>query len=99
MGAVDFLNQGNPPSCAEIGTAILDVQGSDKPTMPYRRLHGMIRIQNGSASVQEESDPLDDETDDDKDNNNSESSKSASNSDAFSALETATEWYEQQSEY
>ncbi|GFX11579.1 hypothetical protein TNCV_5141541 [Trichonephila clavipes] len=46
------------------------------------------------TSVQEESDPVDDETDEEEDNN--ESSKG--NADAFSALETAMEWYEQQSE-
>ncbi|GFY19734.1 hypothetical protein TNCV_4649061 [Trichonephila clavipes] len=45
--------------------------------------------------VQVESDPVDDETDEDEDNNN-ESSKGSSNADAFSALETAMEWYEQQ---
>ncbi|GFT25120.1 uncharacterized protein TNCV_180181 [Trichonephila clavipes] len=44
------------------------------------------------------SDPVDDETDGDEDNNNNESSKNPSNADAFSALETAMEWYEQQSE-
>ncbi|GFW96869.1 uncharacterized protein TNCV_2160051 [Trichonephila clavipes] len=49
------------------------------------------------TSVQAESDPVDDETDEDEDNN-SESSKGPSNADAFSALETAMEWYEQQSE-
>ncbi|GFW52523.1 uncharacterized protein TNCV_404511 [Trichonephila clavipes] len=48
------------------------------------------------TSVQEESDPVDDETDEDDDNN--ESSKGSSNAGAFSALETAMEWYEQQSE-
>ncbi|GFS97151.1 uncharacterized protein TNCV_1920991 [Trichonephila clavipes] len=47
-------------------------------------------------SVQEESDPVDDETGEDEDNND-ESSKGPSNADAFSALETAMEWYEQQS--
>ncbi|GFX46133.1 uncharacterized protein TNCV_2094491 [Trichonephila clavipes] len=49
------------------------------------------------TSVQVESDPVDDETDEDEDSNN-ESSKGPSNADAFSALETAMEWYEQQSE-
>ncbi|GFY00683.1 uncharacterized protein TNCV_2140761 [Trichonephila clavipes] len=49
------------------------------------------------ASLQEESDPVDDETHEDEDNNN-ESRKSPSNADAFSALETAMEWYKQQSE-
>ncbi|GFY19884.1 uncharacterized protein TNCV_2145771 [Trichonephila clavipes] len=49
------------------------------------------------TSVQEESDPVDDETDEDEDNNNNESSKSPSNADALSALETAMGWYEQQS--
>ncbi|GFT03235.1 uncharacterized protein TNCV_3610901 [Trichonephila clavipes] len=47
------------------------------------------------TSVQEESDPVDDETDKDEDNNN-ESIKGPSNAVAFSALETAMEWYEQQ---
>ncbi|GFX16527.1 uncharacterized protein TNCV_22981 [Trichonephila clavipes] len=49
------------------------------------------------TSVQEESDPVNGETEEDEDNNN-ESSKSPSNAGAFSALETAMEWYEQQSE-
>ncbi|GFX72367.1 hypothetical protein TNCV_1253211 [Trichonephila clavipes] len=49
------------------------------------------------TSVQEESDPVDSETDEDEDNNN-ENSKSPSNADAFSALEIAMEWYEQQLE-
>ncbi|GFU50998.1 transposable element Tc3 transposase [Trichonephila clavipes] len=48
------------------------------------------------TSVQEESDPVDDEMDE-EDNNNSESSKGPLNADAFSALETAMVWYEQQS--
>ncbi|GFU98171.1 cytochrome P450 2J3 [Trichonephila clavipes] len=39
--------------------------------------------------VQEESDPIDDETDEDEGNNNNESSKGPSNADVFSALETA----------
>ncbi|GFS90486.1 hypothetical protein TNCV_4096951 [Trichonephila clavipes] len=43
------------------------------------------------TSMQEESDPVDDETDEDEDNNN-ESSKNPSNTDAFSALETAIEY-------
>ncbi|GFT12894.1 uncharacterized protein TNCV_5095941 [Trichonephila clavipes] len=47
------------------------------------------------TSVQE-SDPVDDKTDEDEDYN--ESSKDPSNAHAFSALETALEWYEQQSE-
>ncbi|PRD23205.1 UNVERIFIED_CONTAM: hypothetical protein NCL1_47048 [Trichonephila clavipes] len=50
------------------------------------------------TSVQEESDPVDDETDEDEDNNNDKSSKGPSNAEAFSALETAMEWYKQQSE-
>ncbi|GFW47747.1 uncharacterized protein TNCV_2829351 [Trichonephila clavipes] len=49
------------------------------------------------TSVQEESDPVNDETDEDKDNNN-ESNKGPSNADAFSALQTAMQWYEQQLE-
>ncbi|PRD34856.1 UNVERIFIED_CONTAM: hypothetical protein NCL1_13359 [Trichonephila clavipes] len=50
------------------------------------------------TSVQEESDPVDDETDEDEDNNNNENRKGPSNAGAFSALEIAMEWYEQQSE-
>ncbi|PRD22584.1 UNVERIFIED_CONTAM: hypothetical protein NCL1_48750 [Trichonephila clavipes] len=42
-------------------------------------------------SVQEESDPVDNETDVGEDNNNNEISKGPSNADTFSALETATE--------
>ncbi|GFT24275.1 hypothetical protein TNCV_2064951 [Trichonephila clavipes] len=38
------------------------------------------------TSVQEKSDPVDDETDDGEDNNNDESSKDPSNIDAFSAF-------------
>ncbi|GFV86586.1 uncharacterized protein TNCV_4184411 [Trichonephila clavipes] len=49
------------------------------------------------TSVQEECNPVDDETNEDEENNN-ESSKDTSNADVFSALETAMEWYEQQSE-
>ncbi|GFW74723.1 uncharacterized protein TNCV_962981 [Trichonephila clavipes] len=41
------------------------------------------------TSVQEESDPVDDETDKDEDKNNNESCKGPSNADAFSALQTA----------
>ncbi|GFT26650.1 uncharacterized protein TNCV_3604551 [Trichonephila clavipes] len=49
------------------------------------------------TSVQEEFDPAHDETDEDEDNNINGSSKSPSNVNAFSALETAVEWCEQQS--
>ncbi|GFV69085.1 uncharacterized protein TNCV_2929141 [Trichonephila clavipes] len=48
------------------------------------------------TSVQAESDPVNNETDEDEDNN--KSSKGPSNAGAFSALEIAMEWYEQQSE-
>ncbi|GFT25162.1 hypothetical protein TNCV_180481 [Trichonephila clavipes] len=48
------------------------------------------------TNMEEESDPVDDEDDDD--NSNNESSKGPSNADAFIALETAMEWYEQQSD-
>ncbi|GFX03663.1 hypothetical protein TNCV_2112351 [Trichonephila clavipes] len=44
-------------------------------------------------------DPVDDEADEDDDNNNNESSKGPSNADEFPALETAMDWYEQQSEF
>ncbi|GFX99053.1 hypothetical protein TNCV_4810011 [Trichonephila clavipes] len=40
------------------------------------------------TSVQEEYDPVDDETDEDEDNNNNESSKGPSNVDVFSALDS-----------
>ncbi|GFV61263.1 uncharacterized protein TNCV_891101 [Trichonephila clavipes] len=50
------------------------------------------------TSVQEESDFVDNETNEEKDNNNNESSKGPSNAGVFSALETAMEWYEQQSD-
>ncbi|GFX74230.1 hypothetical protein TNCV_2912631 [Trichonephila clavipes] len=50
----------------------------------------MINDDEIVTSVQEESDPIDDETDEDADNN--ESSKCPSNADAFSALDTAMEW-------
>ncbi|GFV36044.1 uncharacterized protein TNCV_2868021 [Trichonephila clavipes] len=50
------------------------------------------------TSVQEESDPVDYVMDEDGDNNNDESNKGPSNADAFSVLETAMEWYKQQSE-
>ncbi|GFV53111.1 uncharacterized protein TNCV_881001 [Trichonephila clavipes] len=43
------------------------------------------------TSVQEESDPVNDETDEDGDNNNNESSKGPSNANAFSVLKTAME--------
>ncbi|GFX82221.1 uncharacterized protein TNCV_33291 [Trichonephila clavipes] len=58
----------------------------------------MLNDDETVTSVQEESDPVDNETDKDEDNNNNESSKGPSNADMFSALETAMEWYEQQSE-
>ncbi|GFS61352.1 uncharacterized protein TNCV_3105451 [Trichonephila clavipes] len=51
------------------------------------------------ASVHRDSDPVDDETDEDEDNNSIERSKGPSNADAFSTLETAMEWYEQQSKF
>ncbi|GFV39407.1 uncharacterized protein TNCV_1231081 [Trichonephila clavipes] len=50
------------------------------------------------TSIQEESDPANNETDEDEDNNNNGSSKGPSNINVFSALEAAIEWYEQQSE-
>ncbi|GFU13464.1 uncharacterized protein TNCV_937731 [Trichonephila clavipes] len=51
------------------------------------------------TSMQEESDPVEDETEEDEDNNSNESRKGPSNADAFSALETVMERYEQQSEF
>ncbi|GFV40433.1 uncharacterized protein TNCV_4493901 [Trichonephila clavipes] len=56
----------------------------------------MLNDDEIGISVQAVSDPVDNEMDEDEDNN--ESSKGPSNADAFSALETAMEWYEQQSE-
>ncbi|GFT82566.1 uncharacterized protein TNCV_1633681 [Trichonephila clavipes] len=49
------------------------------------------------TDVKEESDPIEDKTDEDEDNNN-ENSKDPTNAGAYSALETAMEWYGQQSE-
>ncbi|GFV62114.1 uncharacterized protein TNCV_4109171 [Trichonephila clavipes] len=49
------------------------------------------------TSVEEESDPVDDETDKDEGNYDNENSKGSSNANAFSVIETAMEWYEQQS--
>ncbi|GFV67145.1 uncharacterized protein TNCV_3669001 [Trichonephila clavipes] len=48
------------------------------------------------TSMQENSDPVDNETDELEDNNSSGSSKDPSNVDTLSALKTAMEWYEQQ---
>ncbi|GFU49969.1 hypothetical protein TNCV_2362591 [Trichonephila clavipes] len=64
-----------------------------------RRLSGFQMLNDDEivTSVQGESDPVDNEKDDDEDNN-SESGKGPSNACAFSALETAMEWCEQQSE-
>ncbi|GFY25452.1 uncharacterized protein TNCV_2485721 [Trichonephila clavipes] len=45
------------------------------------------------TSVPEESDPVDDKTDEDEYNNNDEISQGPSNTNAFSVLETAIEWY------
>ncbi|GFY29492.1 uncharacterized protein TNCV_2626631 [Trichonephila clavipes] len=56
----------------------------------------MLNDEEIVTSMQEESDPADDETDEDEDINN-ESSKGPSNAGAFSASETVMEWYEQQS--
>ncbi|GFX79890.1 hypothetical protein TNCV_557891 [Trichonephila clavipes] len=50
------------------------------------------------TSVQEESGLMDDEMDEDENNNDDESSQGLSNAEAFSALQTAMEWYKQQSE-
>ncbi|GFX97177.1 uncharacterized protein TNCV_556671 [Trichonephila clavipes] len=57
----------------------------------------MLNCDEIVTSVQEESDPVDDETVEDEDNNN-ESSKGSSNADALSALETSMQWYVKQSE-
>ncbi|GFV53833.1 cathepsin K [Trichonephila clavipes] len=57
----------------------------------------MLNDDEIGTSVQN-SDPVLDETDEDEENNNNESSKGPSNVVAFSAIETAMEWYEQLSE-
>ncbi|GFV47471.1 hypothetical protein TNCV_4831271 [Trichonephila clavipes] len=63
-----------------------------------RRLSGFQILSDDEivTYVQAESDPDGDETDGDEDNNN-EGSKGPSNAGVFSPLETAIEWYEQQS--
>ncbi|GFW72402.1 histone-lysine N-methyltransferase SETMAR [Trichonephila clavipes] len=58
----------------------------------------MLKDDEIVTSEQEESNPVNDETDEDEDNNNNESNKGPSKADAFSALETDMEWYEQQLE-
>ncbi|GFV71097.1 hypothetical protein TNCV_698881 [Trichonephila clavipes] len=58
----------------------------------------LIKWREIATSEPEESDPVDNETDEHEDNNNNESSRGTSNADAFSALETAMEWYEKESE-
>ncbi|GFT60687.1 hypothetical protein TNCV_3584041 [Trichonephila clavipes] len=65
----------------------------------WRRLSGFQMLNDDEivTSGQAESDPVDDVTDEDEDSNK-ESSKGLSNAGAFSALEAAMEWYEQQSE-
>ncbi|GFU94784.1 hypothetical protein TNCV_3364791 [Trichonephila clavipes] len=57
----------------------------------------MLKNDEIVTSVQEESDTVNNETDDDEDNSNNESIKGPSKANAFSALEAAMEWYEQQS--
>ncbi|GFS47110.1 uncharacterized protein TNCV_2052971 [Trichonephila clavipes] len=59
----------------------------------YQKLNDDVIV----TSVQKESDPVNEATDENEDNNN-ESRKGPSNADAFSALETVMEWYEQQLE-
>ncbi|GFX59489.1 hypothetical protein TNCV_3373661 [Trichonephila clavipes] len=54
----------------------------------------MLNNDGIAPSVQEESDPVDDQTEEDEDNNSNESSKNPSNADAFSVLETSLERYE-----
>ncbi|GFT20090.1 uncharacterized protein TNCV_4994621 [Trichonephila clavipes] len=58
---------------------------------------GFQMLNDDEIDEQEEFDLVDDETDKNEDNNN-ESSKGPSNADVLSALETAMEWFEQQSE-
>ncbi|GFS54800.1 uncharacterized protein TNCV_3575501 [Trichonephila clavipes] len=58
----------------------------------------MLNEDEIATSVQEESDPVDDETEEGEDNHNNESGKGPSNADAFSVLETVMAYYEQQPE-
>ncbi|GFW32395.1 hypothetical protein TNCV_675541 [Trichonephila clavipes] len=78
MAAVDFLHHENPPSRFGVELAALGATNQSR--------HPAV-----VTSVQEEFDPMDDETDEDEDNNNNESSKGPSNANAFSVLETAME--------
>ncbi|GFT96243.1 uncharacterized protein TNCV_3906831 [Trichonephila clavipes] len=58
----------------------------------------MINDDEIVTSVQEESDSVDDKTNEDEENYSNKSSKGPSIYNAFSVLETAMEWYEQQPE-
>ncbi|GFV35674.1 hypothetical protein TNCV_1892841 [Trichonephila clavipes] len=51
----------------------------------------MLNDDEITTSVQEKSDPVDDETDEGENNNINESSKGPSNADSFSALKAAME--------
>ncbi|GFV72417.1 hypothetical protein TNCV_638791 [Trichonephila clavipes] len=78
-----FINSSLQPFCS-----LSRAQTHGKPSTNFYEI---------VSSGQEESDPVHDETEEDEDNNNNESSKGPSNANAFSVLETAVEWYEQQS--
>ncbi|GFW10977.1 hypothetical protein TNCV_4459521 [Trichonephila clavipes] len=66
------------------------------PSFPHIDLGLLDDEEATPGNLSCESDPVDNETDEDEDNN--ESSNGPSNADAFSALKTAMEWYEKQSE-
>ncbi|GFU60613.1 uncharacterized protein TNCV_1730211 [Trichonephila clavipes] len=88
------------PTLANRSQDFKDAMNIWKPGRNHcRRLSGFQMLNDDEivTSVQAESNPVDDETDEDEDNN-FESSKGPSNAVSFSALETAMEWYEQQSE-
>ncbi|GFV16253.1 uncharacterized protein TNCV_1670581 [Trichonephila clavipes] len=88
-------SEARPPSVSLHSSLVLIYQ----PTVVEIRLSGFQLLNDDEieTSVQAKSDPVDDEMDEDEDNNN-ESNKDTSNAGTFSALETAMEWYEQQSE-
>ncbi|GFU69236.1 retrovirus-related Pol polyprotein from transposon 297 [Trichonephila clavipes] len=81
----------------------LSLDYSNSPTPPAFIVFPFFPCQSRSSTVQKSffsallKFPSSDEADEDEDNN--ESNKGPSNADAFTALETAMEWYEQQSDY
>ncbi|GFX73834.1 hypothetical protein TNCV_4291501 [Trichonephila clavipes] len=101
-GEKDFNgdHRGRLPTVSNRSQDFKNVMKMQKTWMPCNAEDCGFQMLNDDeivTSVQEESGSVDDETDEDEDNNNNESSNSPSNADAFSALETAMEWYEQSS--